>query len=173
MDTDKKYIEMCKKATQIQEQWEMLPGDFCYIPEFVKKYSEYTCTILTEYDFKDSGLSGTWLPRQDQLQEMFIGTYPSDLVMFNFFMKKNYITAKFIKVKIGMKKPTFPINIFHSMEQLWLAFVMSENLNMLWLENSWIPRETIEHINKAGISAAKAGRALRKNIQDHGKNLKK
>jgi hypothetical protein len=56
MDTSKEYIKMSEKATEIQEAWKMTEGDF----------------------IKVSGLGGikmVFLPRQDQLQEMFDGAY--------------------------------------------------------------------------------------------------
>jgi len=47
MDTSKEYIEMCRKATEIQELWDLVESD---------KYSVFI-------DF-------VWCPRQDQLQDM-------------------------------------------------------------------------------------------------------
>ena len=59
MDTSKEYIEMCRKASEIQELW-VVHSDGCDI------------TI----DWPSGELTGrkevsvVWLPRQDQLQDM-------------------------------------------------------------------------------------------------------
>ncbi len=58
MDTSEQYINMCRKAKELQEMWKPEPGDFYKLPgHFI------TCIVL-----KNSliDVNATWLPRIDQ-----------------------------------------------------------------------------------------------------------
>jgi len=62
MDTSPEYINMCRKATELQEMWKPETGDFYKLPgHFI------TCIVL-----KNSliDMDAIWLPRVDQLIEM-------------------------------------------------------------------------------------------------------
>ena len=62
MDTSEQYINMCRRAKELQEMWEPEPGDFYKLPgHFI------TCIVL-----KNSliDMDAIWLPRIDQLIEL-------------------------------------------------------------------------------------------------------
>ena len=64
-----------------------------------------------------------WLPRQDQLQEMFNRTtWHLEQSFHYFFLERS-------KIKGNSDKRT--------MEQLWLAFVMDEKFNKIWNKDKW------------------------------------
>jgi len=74
-----------------------------------------------------------WLPRQDQIQEMFVEqfekifrTYYSIYCLFQFF-------------SIFYDGPD-TLNKFDSAEQLWQAFYMKEMHNKIWDKDKWIKR---------------------------------
>ena len=62
MDTLDKYIEMCRKAEEIQKQWKYHSGDYGHRFRHV--------SILHTVGIEQ--FRYTWLPRQDQLIEMNI-----------------------------------------------------------------------------------------------------
>ncbi len=73
------------------------------------------------YKYDDGELNVIWLPRQDQLQEMYDnGQGFTHQNLEHFF--------RWYKSGIGQ---------FSSMEQLWLVFVMSEKYNKIWNGKDW------------------------------------
>ena len=124
MDTSKGYIEMCQKATEIQEQ--------CPVKQS-KKYRSLSSScsvdgvfsVLTNFFHSDDQLlhwfeHSTWLPRQDQLQEMMIRhNYYKIWDFYEFAMKWE------------------PNESFPSMEQLWLMFIMKTKYSKEWIDNDW------------------------------------
>lgn len=83
-----------------------------------KHHTKHDCWI-TVIEFESLGKEGwVWLPRQDQLQEM-VSTH-----------------LDFLMGKISDFWGNTPGH--GSMEQLWLAFVMKEKYNKIWLENEWV-----------------------------------
>ena len=90
MDVSKKYVEMCEKATEIQELWQYDDGDF-FLHRFTERnvdprftidigkeiasslccscnvIDSYGSTRISEYNPKGENV---WLPRQDQLQSL-------------------------------------------------------------------------------------------------------
>lgn len=170
MDDSLEYIKMCKQAKEIQERlnpiakygtatalsWKEVScekGD--YISVNGDKYCSgiylYGCNGFQysqhyhnrdEYcwqvnngnttDYIDSNASIVWLPRQDQLQNMLDLVSKKDndkcidlwaLNKFNSFASDNW-------------------KIYVSMEQLWLAFVISEKYSKEWSETKkdWISK---------------------------------
>ena len=115
MDTSKEYIKMCEKAKEIQEKWKSKrnkDGDF--VAHHNKKI-----IILSNPVLRSGWDCYTFLPRQDQLQEMML---PKDCgalwIMFGAFWCKEKTEGK-------------------SFEQLWLAFVMKEKYNKIWDGKEW------------------------------------
>jgi len=92
-------------------------------------------------EIEDVGnISGTryiWLPRQDQLQKMLrIKDLTCLLEGFHSFCgagDQGYIYLKEDKY----------VSQFHSMEQLWLAFVMKELYSKVWNGEAWVRDYTI------------------------------
>lgn len=129
MDTSEIYVKMNEKAVEIQKiapdmlghQWRkdnihILNGNYYWMEISLKGISERI-----------------WLPRQDQLQEMVlkIGNHPWSLFwdIEDWLSKIAGDSYEYINVN---KIP------FTSMEQLWLAFVMSELYLRRWDGNDWI-----------------------------------
>lgn len=120
MDTTEQYIKMCEKAvpdihctnfnTLVGDRWgiHLVSGDIFY--------------------FNSKG-HATWLPRQDQLQEML--EFPMGMFNDNFWSALG-----------DLHEYAFTPNIFNewiplTMEQLWLAFVMKEKYGKVWDGENW------------------------------------
>lgn len=135
MDTSKEYILMCEKADEIQYlrplDSEFQEGDFYgYYDEHHhyegtypdgKHIADWTSGIA--YDDGEYGLpykseGYSWLPRQDQLQDM-VTDYPNDIKMRRFY-------------------EWYQDNYFPTYEQDWLAFVMKERWNKTWDGKEWV-----------------------------------
>jgi len=87
---------------------------------------------------KDMVIRKIWLPRQDQLQEMYFDFVPA-LEHFPIAI----IARLYIFSSIRIKSPSVDLNYveqFTSMEQLWLAFVMKEKYNKIWNGEEWAER---------------------------------
>jgi len=139
MDKSAKYISMCGNATEIQQQWNQEHGDF-----YVNENGRVTCWISNVDGVKKvkSGFgihSGNgivrltkyvWLPRLNQLIEM--AQKPGkryELTTQDFFdwVKKPY-----------QGSPERPNQLFPSLEQLWLAYVMKQKFGSIWNGSQWI-----------------------------------
>lgn len=159
MDVSEKYIEMCEKATEIQEMWQYDDGDF-YLHRFTTRNVEedrfkwmigkeivmtmcISCNIrdsygdqyVSEYNPKGENI---WLPRQDQLQEIvFEGeTFGSHVATAMFKLLSDYLH------RITNPKCEY-WHDFESLEQLWLAFTMKERYDKVWNGTEWILQKNI------------------------------
>lgn len=142
MDTTKEYILQCEKAVEVQENHiiketnvyafytkkgnEFVSSNCLMVGTLQKeqdlKYS-MVFTIPTDYTFGIKSMSNfIWLPTQDQLQGMLIDQYMNPINIL-----KDVYNFKLCKDE----------NIFKSMEQLWLAFVMKEKFNKTWNGKDW------------------------------------
>jgi hypothetical protein len=122
MDTGPEYIKMCEKAEEIQEYKAYNPMSFYYHKNL--KGSE-----VCEGRNLISIATSVWLPRQDQLQEIFLNglgpIHSTDLAgMFGKFADRLHKSEQFLRD--------------YSMEQLWLAFVMKEKYNKVWDGEDWV-----------------------------------
>ena len=117
-DDERLYIEMCRKARQVQESWRPKVGDFCvdmgdlwYIHNDEKaKYVE----SVKEND--------TWLPIEEQLQTMIIASTmerPVDL-LFRFYEWSSLYRS------YGNPLAKLPI------KHLWLCYLMERNYALVW-----------------------------------------
>lgn len=111
---------MCEKTEEIQESWNPIEGDR-YFSHWNQRYFmihwrnvDKTCTCWKN--------KLTWLPRQDQLQELYCTEYPVTLECFIQFTKDS---GKYWEQ-------------FKSMEQLWLAFIMKEKYKKTWNGKEWL-----------------------------------
>jgi len=125
MDKTKEYKEMCRKAVEVQEYWHNSPHT---ITEWARSYfvSPKDDSLIHYYDFESypqHSTGYTWLPRQDQLQ---------DMVETNI----NYLMSRFTTCMVSFQDEY--IEQFRSMEQLWLAFVMHEKFSKVWRDGEWI-----------------------------------
>ncbi len=145
MDTSETYIKMCN-CPEIQDKWFIKDGDWVgsehgvvsinHINEDNKYYSSVKFQLIRE--------DNIWLPRQDQIQEM-IGTYHDDkngrwfcwvctMERFNRFLA-GFINREFEhEIECFNKPREFKMA---SMEQLWLAFHMSEKYKKIWDGEKW------------------------------------
>ena len=138
MDSSKEYIEMCRKAVEIQGLFKANTGDFyyCFCTDieptdmFPKGFG---LSIITEWDADlNSELiirseTDIWLPRQDQLQEM----------VYNEDRPRAWdLFCDFDEFIITHSREIGDYTL--SAEQLWLAFVMYEKFNKKWDGNDWI-----------------------------------
>jgi hypothetical protein len=145
MDTTKEYIEMLKKATEIQELWVPAKGDIALVEDKIRIFKGISSVKRYIFDYKEFNdpffdsrtiavdylSTCVWIPRQDQLQEMVLDNWDigSLISAFNDFChNKN-------DMGFGYPKPT--CNYFKSYEQLWLAFVMKELFNKTWTGTDW------------------------------------
>jgi len=134
MDTSQEYIQMCEKATEIQE----IKRNKNYPSHLASQYWQTTSKQIIDIDgdflgeIEDlSNFCSTryiWLPRQDQLQEtldtLFLTTKDINgivnmIASFDLWCRQNW--------------PPFT-----SMEQLWLAFTMKEKFKKAWNGEDWI-----------------------------------
>ena len=146
MDTYEKYILMCEKAEEVQEEWKPDVGDWYSLG--VKEDETPAICILKchweecpscQYEVTELKDECIYLPRQDQLQEMLIKhRHPKSSVerFCAYYMYHDFFD--WVPRKGPMEgKGDIDGN---SMEQLWLAFVMHEKYQKRWDEEkeNWI-----------------------------------
>lgn len=127
MDCGNDYIKMCKKAEEIQEFWDRHKGDWYADPFWnnEKQGDDWNIYVLESDNQYLYQPRYTWLPRQDQLQEMMEdATYYKLKNIFSFMINPDH---------------HIPFNI--SMEQLWLTFIMKERFKKIWNGEEWILNE--------------------------------
>jgi len=125
MDTSELYIKMCD-CDEIQEpkrKGGLVHGDYFYSPTYrdwdivYDKNKCYRFGIINDT---------TWLPRQDQIQEMILKyDYHSPFMQLCRWSEWTYVIDKEYFDK------------FTSMEQLWLAFYMKKKHGKVW-DNGWV-----------------------------------
>jgi hypothetical protein len=139
MDKTEQYISQCKALPEeIKKLWKKELGDFVYVPEYDmihtvfdgadNEYSASTNHISQHYRHIDKC---TWLPRQDQLQDMVKNV---GIVSFS----NNLFDLDFEFSNFIMEFRSSYLSKFKTMEQLWLAFVMNEKFNKKWNGHEWI-----------------------------------
>ena len=165
IDTSERRIKMCEKAEEIQKAWVPAVGDYVWrkysiFGEEIDKqvWTEDKRQEIILLHFK-SDIEGyfiatnskgeerifnsiedmhkatcIWLPLQHQLQEM-LGE-PSLCCLLGKFIK--FVSEGDIMGEIGTIDGWSPIlqNVT-SMDQLWLAFCMSEKYNKVWNGKEW------------------------------------
>jgi len=128
MDTTKEYILMCEKAKEIQKLVDKQVNFSDYIDEFIfgsnLNYFAFKNLRLKKDKYADNNI--TWLPRQDQLQEMLINPLLSNGLIHQIKNKlNNFRIEKEVQGKII------------SMEQYLLLIVMKEKYNKVWNGKDW------------------------------------
>ncbi len=124
---DETFIKMCKEATEIQERWEPKKGDMIY---YVKKKLIEPVTMADKelknrfgYHYKQMGF---WLPRQEDLQEIYyketqFPSFEGLLEDFNLFIES----------------PDTIIQSHHNFNTIWLEFVMYQIYGKEWNGTTW------------------------------------
>jgi len=121
MDTSETYIKMCEKAEEIQCHKAHRPTDM-YLHKGIDGDE-----VMAGYNLAYVATS-VWLPRQDQLQEMWLEHKPLACPSGSFhFLMQSWIIPNLDYA-----------NKFTSMEQLWLAFVMKEKYGKVWAGSEWV-----------------------------------
>jgi len=151
MDASETYRHMCIEAKEIQKLWEPREGDFAYyndcghfdnihcisgamLSEHSDEHELFTEVLGNTNRWLTTGkfdcLTGvyTWLPRQDQLQEMIkIQSETAWGLQIRFYNWVNWY--------IDAQHPIMAID--GSMEQLWLGFVMYQKYHKIWTGKDW------------------------------------
>ncbi len=135
MDTSETYIQMCEKASEIQDNLVMFDPDKDGIDNLEACSGHHEVIIDTDIFFQHfivNKESPIFLPRQDQLQGMYsqkvydlIYTFGSE------FIEDGYSTPDWAK------DGNFEIK-YTSMEQIWLAFVMHDKYSKIWDGTDWV-----------------------------------
>lgn len=136
MDTSEEYIKMCRTATKLQELWKPEFGDwFSHVFDGNQK-TEVVCQPGVIYFAQES----TWLPRQDQLQDIVIHRFKvfehSIYEMENAF--SDFIRCPPLRHHKEHEEWLNKIGRFITLEQLWLAFVMNELHRSIWNGKEWV-----------------------------------
>lgn len=133
MDASPEYIKMCEKAVALQslhkvdksrDEW------YEYIPRTDVE------DMVGGFDWNKAIL--VWLPRQDQLQEM-VGGYHEDEHQHVSLLHNFDTFLDFLSVP----------NPYHSMEQLWLGFVMHEKYKKHWNGEDWVDSPGFQYVQDA------------------------
>ncbi len=126
MDKLKEYVKMSEEAKEIQEsRIYLLRGDMFTL------FSATNCSngstpMLTETSGEKRDL--IWLPRQDQLFDMMRGGNTKDKLYYFHYWVINEIYGN----------DDAPTDIFHTLEQLYIVYIMQENYGKIWINNKWI-----------------------------------
>ena len=136
MDTSRTYIKMCD-CEEIQGESEYDDRDFFVHTgntELANELSYHSSEYMKSMNDLHRDREYIWLPRQDQIQEMFelppIGDERFQVITPLGFAYKLYDFAE--EIRNPNKK--YP---YGSMEQLWLAFYMHEKHNKRWDGITW------------------------------------
>ena len=113
MDFTETYIKMCDHP-KIQDKWDKKDNEYSI------SYKNKDIWISHEGNFTYK--AEIWLPRQDQIQEMFNWKAGSLIDRFHWFL---------FEANHPMKWDVF------SMEQLWLIYYMHEKHNLIWDGEKW------------------------------------
>jgi len=169
MDTSKEYIEMCGKATEIQKNIKVELGTFYFSKQSNEEYNNYVYSMFDRWD-EEYNDDAVWLPRQDQLQEMLNGIGMSKKAKFRYHNMIHILYTRYLSNKSSVEIMDY-WRQFKSMEQLWLAFVMIEKYNKIWITNKlghgdWYNQKSFSLLADIGKNAAKCGEILRKTLME-------
>ncbi len=146
MDTSKEYIKMCNN---INIYHFLSKGDFMYPKGKIDWYDKYINSkgVEDEEDgehfypevccddqmfSKKLQDSYIWLPRQDQLQGMYL--QKGRKLGYNSPLEGAMIHS----FNIWFAESSRMMNFGYSMEMLWLCFIMKEIYNKTWNGKKWI-----------------------------------
>jgi len=128
MDTTPKYIKMCEMAEEIQEGWEPKEGNCAYSLRG-GAYILFTQVILIGDALGRFKFDHTWLPRQDQLQEMI----NQDCVLHEQIeLFGEWCNPYDEYQRDHCRRMQNYVESLASFEQLWLAYVMHEKYGKVW-----------------------------------------
>lgn len=121
------FIKQCEQAEEIQKLWKTENGDWVYwkVTKSIK--------IITDHFFTESFKDFIWLPTQEQLQEI--------LKDVSFHIWGDFDHLYITSAVDYHRRNAYQINDVNSMNELWLAFVMHECYNKVWLKGRWVKSE--------------------------------
>ena len=133
MDTSEQYIKMCSNR-YIQDNHNFRDSDLIAYRGAISLWTETRAFFKGGwFGYHRSRNDYIWLPRQDQLQKMLLGSkhYSHNPVLLQDF---------YVFVWRGGCKENFSRKAWYdvSMEQLWLAFYMKEKHSRKWDGKEWI-----------------------------------
>lgn len=131
MDISEAYIKMCD-CPEIQGQWKPEEGDWNTSGSYLGCVGDTVCETegFDSYEdaIKEMKNNYTWLPRQDQIQEMMGEDFP-------------FIARYFASHVEDCMEPGQDGSVLEtpceSMEQFWLAFYMLEKHRKFWDGEKW------------------------------------
>lgn len=130
------YIKMCEKAEEIQKQriWGLdkrgLKNTDFIAYDCGEGLKVYSCFEISHYWNIRQDL--IWLPTQKQLQKIWKKEYlknPNRLGWFGCFIK--FISTHY-------KDDLIADEYFKEINELWLAFIMSEKYHKIWNGKDWV-----------------------------------
>ena len=151
MDTSEQYIEMCERATEIQEgkSQDGVSGVFVAAMVLIATFPDDgignyyhvqdeitsgTCKCCGQPTEESRTVKTTWLPRQDQLQEMVkIGTMR--IMQFDEEYSLEYWKTQYFPE--NMESPNYEY-CGKTLEFCWLHLVMQINYNKTWNGKEWV-----------------------------------
>lgn len=141
MDTSPEYIEMCKKAQEIQTQWNPDYGDYTvfYSPLLTPiedDHNKYIHNIIgfCENSIEEQSNGVIWLPRQDQLMQIIEHKY-------NLNINSKYKTGLYrVFAENYRKNGDFIYYYGKSLEIALLNLIMGLEYNKTWNKENkkWI-----------------------------------
>lgn len=133
MDTSEEYIEMCRKADEIQKL-SPTTDDFTRRPISISKEGNW----FYIQSVGSIGYNSIWLPRQDQLQDMLDKESQLDImswdemgcciVLPSYNFGRNNDCEIFNRLEVGTL----------SWGQIWLMIVMHEKYGKRWDGTDWV-----------------------------------
>lgn len=144
MDISRQYFDMCSRAFELQETYIKLDNGFFKKGDFFfEEQDQYDPTHIIvgtgqEKLCNSKAYNITWLPRQDQLQEMVNN---HDLKIIGHKMQPVSILALFSK---WVFDPGLLMWVDISLEAMWLLYVMETVYSKAWNQEtkSWITINT-------------------------------
>lgn len=140
---DDKYIEMCREAKEIQNNWKPKPGDAILDLDVINADSEF----VTEYDIidMDKCLHGNffegyvWLPRQEDLQKIYMENQDCNMEYMTLRLR-DWLHDKWLHYNSALNDILPDEDQFYILDwnTLWLCFVMETCYNKAWNGKTWI-----------------------------------
>ena len=142
---------MCQKAEEIQNLWSPKQCDFIInfadLEEglsFCRTADSIIQVANMYYDEQDSDKylqecedlkeQALWLPRQDQLQRIIEPDNTRVYAIMSEIVGCQYYDYSKNAIVIAPE-------LFYSMEQLWLAYIMKQKFHKVWNEEEWVMEE--------------------------------
>ena len=151
MDATNRYAMMCQQAEEIQHLWSPKQCDFIInhedleeglsfcrsaesIVQVVNMYYEEKDSEQYQQECEDLKEQALWLPRQDQLQKI---VEPDNARLYS-------LTSKVMERQYHDYSKNASVaasELFYSLEQLWLAYIMKEKFHKVWSEEDWVKEQ--------------------------------